>query len=61
MDRRSSLKAVGGLVGGMLLGTLVGVLVIPGLYFLFAKIADGRRLIRDEHDEPLSEVLERGT
>lgn len=48
-------------VGGMLLGTLVGVLVIPGLYYLFAKIADGRRLIRDEHDEPLSEVFERGT
>lgn len=48
-------------VGGMLLGTLVGVLVIPGLYYLFAKMADGRRLIRDEHDEPLSEVIERGT
>lgn len=46
-------------VGGMLLGTLVGVLVIPGLYYLFAKIADGRNLIRDEHDEPLSELFER--
>ncbi|MCD0460099.1 efflux RND transporter permease subunit [Roseiconus lacunae] len=46
-------------VGGMLLGTLVGVIVIPGLYFLFATIADGRRLIRDEHDEPLSEIFER--
>ncbi|MEZ6089150.1 MAG: efflux RND transporter permease subunit [Pirellulaceae bacterium] len=47
-------------VGGMLLGTIIGVLVIPGLYYLFAKIADGRRLIRDEHDEPLSEIFERG-
>ncbi len=46
-------------VGGMLLGTLVGVLVIPGLYYLFAKFADGRTLIRDEHDEPLSEIFER--
>ncbi|ELP34599.1 efflux RND transporter permease subunit [Rhodopirellula baltica] len=46
-------------VGGMLLGTLVGVLVIPGLYYLFAKIADGRSLIRDEHDAPLSEIFER--
>jgi multidrug efflux pump subunit AcrB len=46
-------------VGGMLMGTLVGVLVIPGLYYLFAKISDGRKLIRDEHDEPLSEIVER--
>ncbi|TWT94484.1 efflux RND transporter permease subunit [Stieleria varia] len=46
-------------VGGMLLGTLIGVLVIPGLYYLFAKFADGRTLIRDEHDEPLSEIFER--
>ncbi len=46
-------------VGGMLLGTVIGVLVIPGLYYLFGKVADGRKLIRDEHDEPLSEILER--
>ena len=46
-------------VGGMLLGTLIGVAVIPGLYYLFAKIADGRSLIRDEHYEPLSEIAER--
>jgi multidrug efflux pump subunit AcrB len=46
-------------VGGMLMGTVVGVLVIPGLYYLFGKVADGRKLIRDEHDEPLSEILER--
>jgi multidrug efflux pump subunit AcrB len=47
-------------VGGMLMGTLVGVLVIPGLYYLFGKIADGRHLIKDEHDAPLSEIVERG-
>ena len=46
-------------VGGMLLGTLVGVLVIPGLYYLFAKLVDGRSLIRDEHDAPLSEIFGR--
>jgi multidrug efflux pump subunit AcrB len=45
-------------VGGMLLGTLIGVLVIPGLYYLFAKFADGRSLIKDEHFEPLSEFSE---
>ena len=48
-------------VGGMLMGTLVGVLVIPGLYYLFGRMADGRTLIRDEHDAPLSELFERET
>jgi multidrug efflux pump subunit AcrB len=48
-------------VGGMLMGTLVGVLVIPGLYYIFAKISDGKKLIRDEHDRPLSEIVEHPT
>ena len=42
-------------VGGMLLGTVLGVLVIPGLYYLFARISDGRELLRDETHIPLSE------
>lgn len=41
--------------GGMLLGTLFGVVVVPGLYYLFAKLADGKKLIRDEEDAPLTE------
>jgi HAE1 family hydrophobic/amphiphilic exporter-1 len=45
-------------VGGMLMGTLFGVLVIPGLYYLFARMSDGRKLIKDEHDEPLTETIE---
>lgn len=45
-------------VGGMLMGTLVGVFVIPSLYYLFAKMSDGHSLIRDEHDRPLSELIE---
>ena len=45
-------------VGGMLMGTLVGVFVIPGLYYLFGKLADGKSLIGDQHDTPLSEILE---
>jgi hypothetical protein len=45
-------------VGGMLVGTVIGVLVIPGLYYLFGRIADGRKLLRDEVNQPLSEVLE---
>jgi HAE1 family hydrophobic/amphiphilic exporter-1 len=45
-------------VGGMLVGTVLGVLTIPGLYYLFGRIADGRKLLRDEVDEPLTEILE---
>ncbi len=45
-------------VGGMLVGTVIGVLLIPGLYYLFARIADGRKLLKDETDEPLSESAE---
>jgi hydrophobic/amphiphilic exporter-1 (mainly G- bacteria), HAE1 family len=42
-------------LGGMLLGTIFGVIVIPGLYYIFAKLAEGRQLIKDEHDRPLTE------
>lgn len=45
-------------VGGMLMGTIIGVLVIPGLYYIFAKLADGKKLIQDEHFGPLSEGFE---
>ena len=45
-------------VGGMLLGTVIGVLLIPGLYYLFAKMSGDRKLLQDETGEPLSEVLE---
>jgi HAE1 family hydrophobic/amphiphilic exporter-1 len=48
-------------VGGMLAGTVVGVLIIPGLYFLFGKLADGRKLLRDETATPLSEHWEYGS
>ncbi len=45
--------------GGMLLGTVIGVLVIPGLYYLFGKISDGRKLLNNEVDRPLSEIFEK--
>jgi len=49
-------KTIGGsAMGGMVLGTLIGVLVIPGLYYVFGRLVEGRSLIRDESDEPLSE------
>ncbi|XOV93895.1 MAG: efflux RND transporter permease subunit [Bacteroidota bacterium] len=49
-------KTIGGsALGGMLLGTIIGVVIIPGLYYIFGTMANGRDLISDENDEPLSE------
>jgi HAE1 family hydrophobic/amphiphilic exporter-1 len=45
-------------LGGMLIGTLGGVIVIPGLYYLFAKIASGRKLIKGEDENPLTEEID---
>jgi len=42
-------------LGGMLFGTIFGVIIIPGLYYVFGKLAEGRKLIRNEDDQPLSE------
>ncbi len=42
-------------LGGMLLGTIFGVIVVPGLYYVFGKIAEGRALIKDEDELPLTE------
>jgi HAE1 family hydrophobic/amphiphilic exporter-1 len=41
--------------GGMLLGTIFGVIVVPGLYVVFATLAEGRQMIRDEDEVPLTE------
>ncbi|MBP1151815.1 efflux RND transporter permease subunit [Methylocaldum sp. RMAD-M] len=48
-------------LGGMLFGTLFGVLLIPGLYYVFAKMTEGKRLIRDEDINPLTETYQYGT
>ncbi|MGV3640007.1 MAG: efflux RND transporter permease subunit [Adhaeribacter sp.] len=42
-------------LGGMLFGTIFGVIIIPGLYYIFAHLADGRHLIKDEDETPLTE------
>ena len=42
-------------LGGMLFGTIFGIIVVPGLYYFFGKIQEGRQLIKDESDIPLSE------
>jgi HAE1 family hydrophobic/amphiphilic exporter-1 len=42
-------------LGGMLFGTIFGVIVVPGLYYIFAKLQEGRSLINDEDENPLTE------
>ena len=42
-------------LGGMLFGTVFGVIIVPGLYYIFGSMAQGRHLIRDEDENPLSE------
>ena len=44
-------------LGGMLFGTVFGVIIVPGLYFIFGHLADGRKLIKDEDDVPLTEEI----
>ncbi|MBL8936079.1 MAG: efflux RND transporter permease subunit [Archangium sp.] len=42
-------------LGGMFFGTVFGVAIVPGLYFIFGTLSEGKSLIRDEHEEPLTE------
>ncbi|MVM30496.1 efflux RND transporter permease subunit [Spirosoma sp. HMF4905] len=44
-------------MGGMLFGTIFGVIIIPGLYYIFGSLADGRKMIKDEEDGSLTENL----
>lgn len=42
-------------LGGMIFGTIFGVIIVPGLYYIFAKLSEGKKLIRDQEAVPLSE------
>jgi HAE1 family hydrophobic/amphiphilic exporter-1 len=44
--------------GGMLFGTIFGVLLIPGLYFIFASISERHLLVDNEEENPLTEEIE---
>jgi len=44
-------------LGGMLFGTVFGVIIVPGLYYIFGRMAEGRKLIRDEEDDSLTEDM----
>ena len=41
----------------MITGTLIGVLVIPGLYFFFASLVDGKKLLQDEVHTSLTDSI----
>ncbi len=43
-------------LGGMVMGTVFGVVIVPGLYYIFGSLSEGRELIRDEEHVPLTEV-----
>jgi HAE1 family hydrophobic/amphiphilic exporter-1 len=53
-------RTIGGsALGGMFIGTVFGVIIIPGLFYVFAKMSEGKSLIKDEKFEPISEELMR--
>ena len=41
--------------GGMLIGTVFGLFVIPGLYYIFATIAEKYKFVKEEEENPLTE------
>ena len=43
--------------GGMLFGTVFGVIIVPGLYYIFGRIAEKHPLIKNEEENPLTEEL----
>ncbi|MET3128227.1 HAE1 family hydrophobic/amphiphilic exporter-1 [Arcicella rosea] len=42
-------------LGGMLFGTIFGVIIVPGLYYIFGSLAEGRKLIKNEDEDSLTE------
>lgn len=44
-------------MGGMIAGTVIGVLIIPGLYFAFASLVDGKKLLKDEVHTSITESI----
>jgi HAE1 family hydrophobic/amphiphilic exporter-1 len=48
-------------LGGMLFGTVFGVILIPGLYYIFAKMIEGKALVKNEDVDPLTETYHYGS
>jgi HAE1 family hydrophobic/amphiphilic exporter-1 len=44
--------------GGMIFGTVFGVIIVPGLYYIFAKISERHVLVKNEEENPLTEEID---
>ena len=44
--------------GGMLFGTLFGVLIVPGLYYIFASIREKNPIIEGQEENPLTAEID---
>jgi HAE1 family hydrophobic/amphiphilic exporter-1 len=44
--------------GGMLIGTICGVLLIPGLYYIFGRISERIKFVKNEEENPLTEEID---
>ncbi|AWI24915.1 efflux RND transporter permease subunit [Flavobacterium pallidum] len=45
-------------LGGMLMGTIFGVIIIPGLYYIFATISEKTKFVKNEEENPLTEEID---
>ncbi|MFO1418483.1 MAG: efflux RND transporter permease subunit [Methylotetracoccus sp.] len=43
-------------LGGMVFGTIFGVIIIPGLYYLFARMTEGKQFVSGEEHGPFTET-----
>ena len=49
-------RTIGGAaIGGMLFGTVFGVILIPGLYLIFASVSEKYAFVVEEDESPLTE------
>jgi HAE1 family hydrophobic/amphiphilic exporter-1 len=44
--------------GGMIFGTVFGVIIVPGLYYIFAKVSEQHVLVKNEEENPLTEEID---
>ena len=44
--------------GGMLIGTIFGVLLIPGLYYIFGRLSEKTKFVKNEEENPLTEEID---
>ena len=44
--------------GGMVFGTIFGVILVPGLYYAFARISERHVLVKNEKENPLTEEID---